>query len=149
MEGYRISTNFSDFDIDLIHNEITNSYWAKGMPKPLLVKAIKHSLCFAILDKEGRQVGFSRVITDKATFAYLADVFVVSSHRGLGLSKFMLKHIVNHRELQGLRRMLLATADAHGLYQQFGFKSLERPELLMQITNSNVYKTLHGGETVS
>lgn len=140
MQGYKISSDQSDFDFNVIHSFIANSYWATGMPKNTLQKAIKNSLCFAVLKDNGEQVGFARIITDKSTFAYLADVFILQSERGIGLSKWLLATITAHPDLQGLRRMMLATQDAHGLYESFGFKSIDNPECLMQICQPDVYK---------
>src|SRR5206468_3825015 len=111
------------FDIGLIHKSLGETYWARSMPRQVLEKAIRHSLCFGVF-ADGRQVAFARVITDLATFAYLSDVFVVSEHRGRGVSKLLMDAILKHPELQGLRRFVLATKDAHGLYAQFGFKPL-------------------------
>ncbi|EGT3625151.1 GNAT family N-acetyltransferase [Morganella morganii] len=136
---YRVSTEQSEMDFEVIHGFISNSYWAQGMPKALLRKALANSLCFGVFDKDKQQVAFGRLITDKATFAYLADVFVLESHRGLGLSKLMMASIMEHPELQGLRRIMLATRDAHGLYAQFGFNAVDTPETLMQIRLENPY----------
>ena len=141
IEGYRVSTDRYEIDIDAVFAFISNSYWAEGIPKKLLVKAINNSLCFSIFDQSNAQVGFARVITDTATFAYLADVYIVDEHRGKGLSKMLVETIVNHAELQGLRRFMLATSDAHGLYQQYGFSSMSRPEMMMEIAKPDVYKT--------
>ncbi len=99
MQGYKISTNHEEFNLDVIYDFISNSYWAKGIPKATLDKAISNSFCFGMFDEGGVQVGFARLITDKATFAYLADVFVLESHRGLGLSKWLVKTIVDHSDL--------------------------------------------------
>ncbi|OUS23235.1 GNAT family N-acetyltransferase [Thalassotalea sp. 42_200_T64] len=140
MQGYTISNNKHDFDFDLIYAFLATSYWAKGMPKAVLSKAIENSFCFAVFNNNGEQVGFARLITDKATFAYLADVFIVESHRGLGLSKWLVETIVGHQDLQGLRRMVLATRDAHSLYAQYGFKPVENPEILMQIWQPDIYQ---------
>lgn len=129
-------------DFEVIHGFISNSYWAQGIPKALLRTALSNSLCFGVFDKDNQQVAFGRLITDKATFAYLADVFVLGSHRGLGLSKLMMAAIMEHPELQGLRRIMLATRDAHGLYAQFGFKAVDTPETLMQIRLENPYQCL-------
>ena len=137
--GYRVSTDQAEMNLEVIHGFISNSYWAQGMPKALLQKALANSLCFGVFDKDNQQVAFGRLITDKATFAYLADVFVLESHRGLGLSKLMITAILEHPELQGLRRIMLATRDAHGLYTQFGFKAVDTPEMLMQIRLENPY----------
>jgi N-acetylglutamate synthase-like GNAT family acetyltransferase len=136
---YRVSTEQSEMDFEVIHGFISNSYWAQGMPKALLRKALANSLCFGVFNQDNQQVAFARLITDKATFAYLADVFVLESHRGLGLSKLMMASIMAHPELQGLRRIMLATRDAHGLYAQFGFNAVDTPETLMQIRLENPY----------
>ncbi|MEJ2765342.1 GNAT family N-acetyltransferase [Photobacterium sp. MCCC 1A19761] len=140
MQGYKISTTQDDFDFEVIYQVISQSYWASGIPREILAKAIANSLCFGVYEDTGQQVGFARLITDKATFAYLADVFIVQSHQGLGLSKWLIEHIVAHPELQGLRRMVLATRDAHGLYAQYGFKAIENPEIFMQIWQPDVYR---------
>lgn len=139
MQGYTISTDQADLDFEFIHQFISRSYWATGIPAQTLKKAIEHSLCFGVFDAAGQQIGFARVITDKATFAYLADVFIIESVRGRGLSKWLIETIVNHSDLQGLRRIMLATRDAHGLYSQYGFSGIENPEMLMQIWHPNVY----------
>lgn len=139
MPTYSVSCDQAEMDFEVIHGFISNSYWAQGMPKGLLRKALTNSLCFAVLDSEAKQVAFGRLITDKATFAYLADVFVLKSHRGLGLSKLMMTSIMEHPDLQGLRRIMLATRDAHGLYAQFGFNAVDTPETLMQIRLENPY----------
>lgn len=136
---YRVSSELSEMDFDVIHGFISNSYWAQGMPAALLQKALSNSLCFGVFDKDNQQLAFARLITDKATFAYLADVFVLESHRGLGLSKMMMATIMEHPDLQGLRRIMLATRDAHGLYAQFGFGAVDHPETLMQIRLENAY----------
>ncbi|KYN82440.1 GNAT family acetyltransferase [Vibrio cidicii] len=139
MEEYRISTNQDDFDFEVIYRFISQSYWAKDIPKDTLQKALDNSLCFGVLERTGKQVGFARLITDKATFAYLADVFIVEDSRGKGLSKSLIASVVSHPDVPGLRRMVLATRDAHGLYAQYGFKPIENPEVLMQIWQPNVY----------
>lgn len=141
MKGFRISTDQDELDFDVVYSFIASSYWAQGMPKNVLEKAIRNSFCFGVYAEEGEQVGFARLITDKATFAYLADVFVIESQRGQGLSKWLVQTIIDHPDLQGLRRMVLATRDAHGLYAQFGFKAIENPEMLMQIWQPNIYQT--------
>ncbi len=137
--GYKISTELSHMDLKVIHLFIKDSYWAKNIPFKTFAKALKNSLCFGILLNDGAQVGFARMITDKATFAYLADVYVLDEHRGKGLSKFLMNEILAHPDLQGLRRMVLATRDAHGLYEQFGFKALASPEIFMELWTPEVY----------
>jgi N-acetylglutamate synthase-like GNAT family acetyltransferase len=136
---YEISTDRSRLDIALIHDFLRSSYWAQGIPRAVVEKSIQHSLCFgAFLDE--KQVGFARVITDFAAFAYIADVFVVPEHRNRGISKMLMRAILAHPELQGLRRMLLATRDAHKLYAQFGFQPLTHPEHFMAIHKADIYR---------
>lgn len=143
---YVLKTGSENMDIKLIHSFISQSYWAENIPFDTLKLAIEHSLCFGIFmtdTKDGdhqHQVAFARVITDKATFAYLADVFVLAEHRGKGLSKRMMEAVMQHPELQGLRRFMLATKDAHQLYQQFGFTKSANPTSLMEKWNPNIYK---------
>lgn len=132
-KGFSISNDKNLLDIPLIYNFLDqDSYWAQGIPVEILQKAIANSMCFGVY-KYNNQVGFARVITDNATFAYLCDVFILNNYRGLGLSKWLIQTIVNHPELQGLRRWSLATADAHGLYNQFGFTTITKPERFMEI----------------
>ncbi|MEP1740642.1 MAG: GNAT family N-acetyltransferase [Kangiellaceae bacterium] len=143
MKQYKVSSAPEDISISVVHQFLTDSYWAKSIPLKTLRKAIDNSLCFSVIAESSEQkelVGFARMITDKATFAYLADVFVLDSHRGNGLSKLLMKSILQHPDLQGLRRMVLATKDAHGLYQQFGFKKLASPDTFMELWDPNVYQ---------
>ena len=136
---YEISTDRSRLDVTLIHEFLRSSYWAQGIPRSVVEKSIQHSLCFgAFLDR--RQVGFARVITDFAAIAHIADVFVVPEHRRRGIAKLLMRAILDHPDLQGLRRILLATRDAHGLYAQFGFRPLSHPEHFMTVHNPNVYR---------
>jgi GNAT superfamily N-acetyltransferase len=130
--GYTISTDKSRLDVPAIHDFLTNSsYWARNVPLSTVQKSIENSLCFGIYAGE-TQVGFARVITDYAVFAYLADVFILEAHRGRGLGKWLIACIVSHPELQNLRRWILATKDAHGLYAQYGFNPLSKPERFME-----------------
>lgn len=140
ISGYRVSSSREEVDFDVIHSYISNTYWAKGIPKETFKKALDNSLCFGVFSSEGKQVGFARMITDLATFAYLADVFIDEAHRGKGLSKWLMQEVHDHPSLQGLRRMLLATRDAHGLYQQFGYTSLSSPATFMQKWQPDIYK---------
>ncbi len=143
MTDYEISTDRARLDVALIHRWLSeDSYWAKGVPRDVVERSIENALCFGIYDGNGAQVGFARVIADKATFAYLADVFVLEAHRGKGLSKTLMAQILAHPELQDLRRWLLATWDAHGLYAQFGFTPLDRPERIMERRDPDVYARL-------
>ena len=132
MNTYDISTDPSRLQLDAIHAYLTRSYWSPGIPKDVVARGIANSLCFGVYLGEA-QVGFARVVTDKASFAYLADVYVLEAHRGQGLSKRLVGQILGHPELMGLRRFLLATADAHGLYAQFGFTPLGAPERMMEL----------------
>jgi GNAT superfamily N-acetyltransferase len=143
-ENFIISTDKSKLDLAVIHKYLsTESYWAKKIPVALVQKAIEGSFCFGIYKKDDlnkiRQIGFARVITDNATFGYLADVFILEEHRGIGLSKWLMQEIINHQELQGFRRWMLATRDAHKLYEQFGFTAIDKPERIMQLTVTDAY----------
>lgn len=139
-EEISITTDKSRFDIDAIHAFLVRSYWSPGLPRAVLEKAIANSLCFGVFSGS-RQIGFARVTTDKATFAYLADVYVLEEYRGRGLSKRLMTTILAHPDLQGLRRFMLATRDAHDLYRQFGFRSPANPDVLMEIHRPDVYRT--------
>ncbi|MEP7051526.1 MAG: GNAT family N-acetyltransferase [Pseudomonadota bacterium] len=136
--GYRLSTLAGDMDVGAIHAYLTGSYWAQGISRAVVAKAISGSLCFGVFDGAG-QVGFARVVTDRATFAYLCDVYVLEGHRGRGLATWLMEAVVAHPELQGLRRFMLATRDAHGLYEKFGFAPLARPEIFMTIHRPEIY----------
>jgi len=132
-KGFNISTDKNLLNFDVIYKYLDlDSYWAKDIPPARLKLAIENSLCFGVYFNN-EQIGFARVITDKATFAYIADVFILPDFRGKNLSKWLIQTIMNHDELQGLRRWSLATADAHGLYSQFGFTEITRPERWMEI----------------
>jgi GNAT superfamily N-acetyltransferase len=135
-----ISTDRERLSLDVIHGFLTSCYWAKGISREVVARSIAHSLCFGIY--EGcAQVGFARVVSDFATMAYLGDVFVLESHRGCGLSKWLLECIVQHPALQRLRRWILLTRDAHELYSQFGFAPLKAPERYMELHRPDVYET--------
>ena len=136
---FLISTDRERLDLDVIHGFLTTSYWSKGIPRERVIRSIAHSLCFGVYDGSGTQVGFARVISDFSTYAYVADVFVLESHRGRGLGKAMMESIVQHPSLQGLRRWSLSTRDAHTLYAQVGFTPLKFPERYMEILQSNMY----------
>ncbi|MDI3319004.1 GNAT family N-acetyltransferase [Pinibacter soli] len=136
---YLISTDKSKLDVAFIHHYLSvESYWAKNIPLDRVKKSIEGSLCFGLY-LSGKQIGFARMITDGATFGYLCDVFIDSTHRGKGLSKWLMQTIMQHPDLQGLRRISLATKDAHGLYEQFGFKPLNDADRFMQIRLENAY----------
>jgi len=131
-DGFTISTDKSKLDITVIHGYLSGqSYWAKNIPLQKVERCIVHSFCFGVY-KDREQVGFARLITDYTTYAYLADVFIVPEQRGQGLSKWLMDFITTNPEVQGLRRWVLATQDAHGLYAQFGFVPYDKPDRLMQ-----------------
>lgn len=140
MDEFRVSSDPSKLDFSVIYSFISTSYWAQGIPRETLQKAIDNSLCFGVYTQDNQQIGFARLVTDKATFAYLADVFIDQAYRGKGLSKRLIEAVTMHPEVQGLRRIVLATRDAHGLYQQFGFSPLNDPALFMQIVRPNIYQ---------
>jgi len=137
-EGYLISSDPGRLDIEVIHGFISQSYWAKGMPKALVERMLRNSSCWGVYHQTA-QIGFARVITDKTTFAYLADVFILAKHRGKSLSKALVATILVHPDLQGLRRWMLITADAQGLYERFGFKVVPHPERHMEIHQPGMY----------
>jgi GNAT superfamily N-acetyltransferase len=137
-DGLTISTDRSRLDRDTIHDFLRGSYWASGISRELVDRSIDNSLCFGLYDGD-RLVGFARVITDFATFAYLSDVFVLESHRGHGLGTWFTECVLSHPDLQNLRRWMLATADAHGLYRRVGFTALSKPERIMEKLLANAY----------
>jgi GNAT superfamily N-acetyltransferase len=137
---YRVSTDAERLQLDVIHGYLSkHSYWAAGIPRDVVVRSLRGSLCFGLYDDE-EQIGFSRVVTDRATFAYLADVFVLPAHRGHGLGDWMMQCVLSHPELQGLRRFHLGTRDAHGLYARHGFAPLQDPAMFMEIYRPDVYR---------
>ncbi|MFZ0770465.1 MAG: GNAT family N-acetyltransferase [Candidatus Sulfotelmatobacter sp.] len=148
-----ISTSRERLSLDVVHGFLTNCYWAKGIPREVVARSIEHSLCFGIYDEsppfgstQGKhgapaQVGFARVVSDFATVAYLGDVFVLESHRGCGLSKWMMECVMGHPALANLRRWILLTRDAHELYSRFGFTPVKAPERYMEMHRPNVYET--------
>jgi GNAT superfamily N-acetyltransferase len=139
--SYSISTDRALLDVSLIHAFLSEqSYWAPGIPREVVERSLDNSLCFGLYH-QARQVGFARVVTDRTTFAWLADVFVIDAHRGGGLGKWMIESLLTHPDLQGLRRVLLGTRDAHGLYAQYGFKPLADPTRFLEIHWPNLYLT--------
>jgi GNAT superfamily N-acetyltransferase len=138
VSGFIVSTDPARLDLTLIHDFLSRSYWAHSISGSVVEKSISGSICFGVY-AGSRQVGFARVVTDRATFAYLADVFIVEVHRRKGLSKLLMEAILSHPDLQGLRRFLLATKDAHGLYEKFGFRPLAVPERFLEIFRPDVY----------
>jgi GNAT superfamily N-acetyltransferase len=143
---FLLSTDPERLDLDLIHRFLTDSYWAKGISREVVARSIQNSLCFGLY-AHGKQVGFARVISDFATYAYIGDVFVLESFRGLGLGKWMMESIMQHPRLQGLRRWTLLARDAHGLYAQFGFTPLRTPEKYMELHDPAVYQPIEARRT--
>lgn len=137
--GYRVSNDSNEMDIQTIHAYIAETYWAKNIPIETFEKAFNNSLCFGVFTSDDKQVGFARMITDHATFAYLADVYIEEAHQGKGLSKWLMKIIHDHPSLIGLRRIMLATKDAHGLYMKFGYTKLNDPSLIMENWSPDIY----------
>ena len=140
-DGFTISTDKEKLDIDVIHSFLSRTYWAEGISKEIIRRSIEGSLCFGVFENDN-QVGFARMITDNATFAYLADVFIIEEYRGRGLSKWLMEVIMSHPDLKGLRRMILATKDAHELYKKFGFTLLNNVDRWMHIHHPDIYKAI-------
>jgi N-acetylglutamate synthase-like GNAT family acetyltransferase len=138
-QEYVISTDPAKFDLDAIHAYLVRAYWSQGIPRKTVECAVANSLCFALLHGKA-QIGFARIVTDSATFAYLCDVYILEDYRGKGLSKWLMECVMGHPSLQGLRRFSLATRDAHGLYHQFGFRGLGKPEVIMEILRPDIYR---------
>ena len=135
-----ITTDHRRFDIDAIHAFLSSeAYWSLGIPVDVVHRAIEHSLCFGLLEGT-RQAGFARVVTDRSTFAWLCDVFVLEEFRGRGLGSWLIESVLEHPDMQGLRRIVLATRDAHALYERSGFAPLRTPERWMAIADPDVYK---------
>lgn len=137
-----VSTDRELIDLDVVHEFLTQSYWAAGIPRDVVARSIENSLCFGLY-VQSKQIGFARVITDYATFAYIGDVFVLESFRGRGLGRWLMECIMQHPRLQGLRRWSLVTRDAHGLYAHFGFEPLKKPQNYMELHRPDVYQQKH------
>jgi GNAT superfamily N-acetyltransferase len=140
---YLISTDPARLDVTAIHAYLTRSYWCPGIPRDVVERSVRHSLCFGLYHGAA-QVGLARVITDQATYAYLCDVYILEEHRGHGLGKWLIETVLSHPSLQGLRRFMLATRDAHGLYQQFGFREVAEPQRHMELLAQNPHE---GGQS--
>jgi ribosomal protein S18 acetylase RimI-like enzyme len=149
-DSFRITTDVASMDLDAIHAYLTRSYWSEGISKDLVARAMARSLCFGLLEtvRDGgssappapeRQIGFARVITDRATYAYLCDVYVLEAYQGRGLGTWMMRELMTHPDLQGLRRFGLVTRDAHGLYEKLGFGPLGNPTGHMEIARPGMY----------
>lgn len=129
--GFEVSDRREDMDVSMIHDFLSNSYWARGIDRATVERSIQNSLCLGVF-RDGTQIGFGRAITDRSTFAYLADVFILEPFRGQGHGKWLVDCFLQHPDLQGMRRWLLATVDAHGLYLQNGFVPLQEPTRFME-----------------
>lgn len=138
-DGFTISTDPQRLDLDAIHAFLSTSYWAAGIPREILERALRGSLCFGLYEGE-RQIGLARVITDSATYAYLCDVYVLPEMRGRGLGTWLMQCVMEHPDLQGLRRFSLVTRDAHELYRPLGFTEIKSPERHMEIVRPGVYR---------
>ncbi len=138
-DGYRLSMDPADLQIAAIHAYLTCSYWSPGIPLATVAKAVLHSLCIGAFAPDGAQVGFARLVTDHATFGYLADVYVLEAHRGKGLSRALVETLLALPEVRGFRRLMLATRDAHGVYEKLGFEPVTDPKPFMQILRKDVY----------
>ncbi|MGO4705057.1 GNAT family N-acetyltransferase [Microvirga sp. 2MCAF38] len=143
--AWSISHDLSPDEVDIVHGWLSHeSYWAKGLPRSVFEKSIANAWIFAMRDGQGRLCGFARLITDKATFAYLCDVFVSADVRGQGAGQYLMSFIMDHPDLQDLRRILLATRDAHQFYTRFGFTPLQNPQVFMHRHDPDVYARLNG-----
>jgi GNAT superfamily N-acetyltransferase len=138
MADYQISSERERMDVEAIHAFLTRTYWARGIPRETVQRAIDHSICFGVFQGQA-QVGFARVVTDQATFAYLADVYLLDEHRGQGLARRLVQAVLAHPRLQGLRRWLLVTRDAHALYRPHGFEPVAHPDRIMEIHRPDAY----------
>lgn len=138
MANIQITTDQKLFDFEVMHQFLKNAYWCKNIPFETMQKAVQNSLSFAVLH-DNQQIGFGRVITDLATFGYLADIFILEQFQGQGYGKLLVKTILEHPELQGIRRLLLVTSDAHHIYAKYNFKAVEKPENFMEINVKNIY----------
>lgn len=139
-QGYEVSIDPARIDLDYVHRYLSQqSYWAGAIPRDVVARSVANALSFGLYGSDGAQVGFARVITDRATFAWLADVFIDPARHGLGLGKALMDAVVAHPDLQDLRRFMLVTADAHSLYERYGFTAVENPERLMVILRTDLY----------
>jgi GNAT superfamily N-acetyltransferase len=129
-DGYRISTDRSRLDLNGIHAFLREAYWSPNVPRDVVERSIENSLNFGLYDADGAQVGFARMVTDRAAFAYLADVYVLEPHRGRGLGKWLVETVLSHPDVQGLRRIVLGTADAHSLYERYGFRPADASRIM-------------------
>jgi GNAT superfamily N-acetyltransferase len=142
IDGFLLTDETARVDLEVVHRFLSTSYWAPGIPREVVERSLRGSMCFSAFHGAA-QVGFARVVTDRATFAYLADVFVLPEYRGRGLSKELMAFICAHPDLQGLRRWMLATRDAHGLYAKYGFTPPAKPERYMERIDPDIYLRGH------
>ena len=142
---YSISTDPQRLDVDAVHAFLSRSFWAEGISRELVARSMANSLCFGLFD-DTRQIGLARVVTDRATYAYLCDVYVLESHRGRGLGKWLIEVVMAHADLQGLRRFQLVTRDAHALYGRHGFAAPSHPDRHMEIFRDGIYLKTTDGE---
>ena len=139
-DGFEISTDPARLDFELVHQFLSEqAYWSPGVPMDIVRRAVEGSIVFGIYRSDGAQVGMARVVTDRATFAWVCDVFVLEEARGEGLGKWLMETVAAHPDLQGLRRWMLATRDAHGLYRQTGFTELHDPTRFMERWDPEIY----------
>jgi N-acetylglutamate synthase-like GNAT family acetyltransferase len=143
---FTISEDKSRLNVDFIHRELADSYWSKKIPRSIVQRSIDNSMCFGVYANDV-QIGFARIITDKATFAYLCDVIITSEYRGRGAGKQLMSYIMAHPDLQGLRRFTLGTLDAHELYRKFGFEASPSPERHMEILVPGIYEKMSHNES--
>jgi len=137
-DDFTVVTDPLKLDVVAIHRYLTRAYWSEGIPQHIVEKALANSLCFGLFQGT-QQIGLARVVTDRATYAYLCDVYVLEEFRGKGLGVWLMECVTSHPDLQGLRRFSLATRDAHGLYEKFGFAALKKPQSLMEIVHHDIY----------
>ena len=133
-----VSTDKTMLDLDVIHDYLSRSYWSANVPREIVARSLEHAICFGVYDGQ-TQVGFARVISDYATFAYLSDMFILEAHQRQGLGKWLLACIIAHPDLHGLRRWMLVTSDAQGLYERYGFRTVEDGSNIMHILRLNIY----------
>lgn len=141
MGEYKIKTGFNRMDVQSVHYFISEeSYWAQGVPYDIVEKSLRNSFCIGVFDEEGKQIAFARIISDRATYGYLSDVFVLKQYRGKGISKMLMERIMNLKWVRQLRRFMLFTEDAQELYNVYGFRKISDPEKFMEITHINMYR---------
>ena len=143
-DEFTVTCDSNRMDRDLVSTFLASTYWAQNIPRSIVDKSMDGSMCFALLEAD-RQIGFARVITDRATIAFLADVFILPEYRARGLGTWLIECVLKHPELQGLRRWILVTRDAHELYRKFGFQPLARPEGFMELHNLDIYRDARRG----